>query len=387
MGYYFQKEGMSFWINFGYVLVAGYSLLILAYFIGWLWIKELTNADYTSAAQNTFTILLAARNEEDVIEQALLSIANQNYPAELYEVIVLNDHSTDATAHIVNELIKQKNKTRFKLINGDQAGFRGKKEAIAYGVSIAKFQGIILTDADCTRGNDWLNAIDQFIQKNQSQMIYAPVCFTASNLFEDAQVLEFAGLVGIGAAAIALKNPNMCSAANLYFTKTAFIEVDGYKDKSHLASGDDEFLLHKVFKKYPQQVYFLKDKRAIVYTKPNRSLNQLAQQRRRWVSKSTHYDNRYITGILVAAYLMNFGVFFNLLAGIWFPALLYAGLVQVAVKMLVESVFLANVLNFFNLGRLVFLMPLVQPFHILYVIIIGVWANINTYTWKERNVS
>jgi len=259
-----------------------------------------------------------------------------------------------------------------------------KKEGITLGVEWAKSPNIILTDADCIRGTEWLGAIDLFMQEKSVKMMYAPVFFSASNAFERIQSLEFSGLVGIGAAAIQLKNPNMCSAANLIFNKAAFLEVGGYSDNIHLASGDDEFLLHKIFKKYPNEVWFLKDKRAIVETSPNGSLQQLAQQRTRWVSKSTKYEERYITAILVGAYLFNFSILFNLIYGYWNPLYLKIGLVQTVLKMFVEGLFLFQITSFFSKRNLMWFLPIAEPLHILYVIIIGIWANVKPYTWKNR---
>jgi hypothetical protein len=168
------------------------------------------------------------------------------------------------------------------------------------------------------------------------------------------------------------------------FTKTASESVDGYKDNMHLASGDDEFLLHKVFKKYPNEVWFLKDKRAIVSTSPNASLDQLAQQRKRWVSKSTKYDERYITAILVGAYLFNLSIVVNLVVGIWQAPYFYVGICQLVIKTLVEGLFLYQICAFFKERKLLFLLPLAEPFHILYVLIIGIWANTKPFTWKNR---
>jgi hypothetical protein len=211
-------------------------------------------------------------------------------------------------------------------------------------------------------------------------MVYAPVEFKAGNLFEKIQSMEFAGLVGIGGAAIRLKNPNMCSAANLLFEKSIFDEVEGYTGYDGIASGDDEFLMHKIFKRYPDGVHFLRNEKAIVYTSANTSLQQLADQRRRWVSKSTKYENRYITAILIAAYLFNLSVIVNLFVNTAF------GLWQLLAKTLTEGLFLYSVLRFFKRQNYLLFLPLAELFHILYVLIIGIWANMGTYTWKGRNV-
>jgi cellulose synthase/poly-beta-1,6-N-acetylglucosamine synthase-like glycosyltransferase len=376
---------MSIWEISCYILAIGYACLILFYYMGWLLIPK-QNASVLFEPKISFSILVPARNEEVSILNCLASIINQNYPSALFEIIVINDHSTDKTAKIVEEIIASNATINIRLIDAELAGFSGKKNAITAGISIANFDLIVLTDADCTRGNLWLSSLNNFVQHTSVKMIYAPVFFHASTVFEKFQSLEFAGLVGIGGAAIQLKNPNMCSAANLVFTKDAFNEVGGYLNNEHIASGDDEFLLHKIFKKYPDEVYFLKDERAIVYTSPNGSMEQLTQQRRRWVSKSTKYEERYITAILVGAYFFNLSMLLNVIISIFYEGFWQVGLTQLLIKMFAEGLILGSILHFFKRKQLLLLMPLVQPFHILYVIIIGIWANVNTYTWKEREL-
>ncbi len=376
---------MSGWEYFCYTLAIAYAALLLVYFFGWLFIPR-SKVQKKYQALNSFSILIAARNEENQIEACLQAIVAQNYPPSFFEILVLNDHSSDKTAQKVEALMQQYPKHCVRLLNASEHGFSGKKNAIECGVQQAQFANIILSDADCTRGENWLPAIDAFMQERTCSFIYAPVFFSSSNLFERFQSLEFAGLVGIGGAAIHLKNPNMCSAANLLFKREAFVAVNGYADNVHLASGDDEFLLHKIFKKYPKEVFFLKSRDAVVYTTPNASVDQLAQQRRRWVSKSTKYENRYITAILMGAYFFNLSIFVNLILGFWWPGFAFLGVMQLLIKMLAEASLIGSILLFFNKLGMLLLVPLVQPFHIIYVIVIGVWANIKTYTWKEREL-
>jgi cellulose synthase/poly-beta-1,6-N-acetylglucosamine synthase-like glycosyltransferase len=172
----------------------------------------------------------------------------------------------------------------------------------------------------------------------------------------------------------------MCSAANLILETKVFAEVGGYAGNEQVATGDDEFLLHKVLKVYPNHVRFMKNREAIVTTSANQSLSALADQRRRWVSKSAKYENRYITAILVAAYLFNAGIVYHLIAN---PKV---GLYLLIIKSLTEGIFLYSVLKFFKRKQYILFLPLAEPFHILYVLIIGLWANMGSYNWKGRNV-
>ena len=363
------------------ILLTFYVSLILAYFIAWKRIPYFTFQDAPHSEK--FTILIAMRNEEHAVHECLQSIIQQNYPASHVEVIVINDYSTDGTAEAVSDFKLAHPEFTIQLLHmrDDPLKGRKKKAAITYGISKSSGNYIILTDADCVRGKNWLSTINSFIGSTQSKMIYAPVLFKAETLFEKLQSLEFAGLVAIGGAAIEIKNPNMCSASNLIFEKSVFYEVDGYSGSENIASGDDEYLLHKVFKKHPNHIHFLKHRDAIVTTAANTTLVELINQRRRWVSKSTKYDNKYITAILVAAYLFNLSIVLNIVLN---PLV---GCILLGIKALTEGLFLYDVLKFFKRKTYILFLPLAEPFHILYVLIIGIWANIGTYNWKGRNVT
>jgi cellulose synthase/poly-beta-1,6-N-acetylglucosamine synthase-like glycosyltransferase len=357
-----------------------YVSLITIYHIGWLKIKPFKS----KAVQDklTFSVIIPSRNEEQNIAACMHDVIKQHYPEHKFEIIVVNDHSVDQTQQIVENVMAKSELNNMRLINMHEKGedVYLKKSAITHAIAEAKHQYIILTDADCTRGDMWLETINSFLHTYKSKMIYAPVEFKANNVFEKMQAIEFAGLVAIGGAAIHLKHPNMCSAANLIFEKTLFNEIGGYDGDDGIASGDDEFLLHKSFKLYPNRIHFLKGRNAIVKTRANVSLTQLTDQRRRWVSKSTKYENHWITITLACAYLFNALVVVNLIVNF------KLGLLLLAIKTLTEGLFLFNVMHFFKAKKYLFLLPLAEIFHIIYVLVIGIWANVGTYNWKGRNV-
>lgn len=364
-----------------FVLLLFYALLLLIYLAGWLMIKPFAN-NKNNEKQLTFTVIIPARNEAHTIETCLEGIVGQEYPAGHLEIIVVDDYSTDDTAAVVEHFIKCNPNANIRLLHMQEhpQQHRLKKAAITFAIGQARHEYIILTDADCSRGKYWLQTINNFLVDTKGKMVYAPVSFKATNVFEKIQSLEFAGLVAIGGAAIRLRNPNMCSAANLIFEKKVFTEVGGYTGVDGVASGDDEFLLHRVFKVYPNGVHFLKHIDALVETTANSSLKQLADQRRRWVSKSTKYENRYITAIMVGAYLFNAGVLFFLLADWRF------GLMLLAFKTLVEGLLLYFVMSFFKRRYYLIFLPVAELFHIVYVLVIGIWGNMGTYQWKGRSL-
>jgi len=375
---------MHYWEFFSLLLLLLYVGLTGTFAYGWFSIPEFKSENSASDFIR-FDVLVPLRNEEAQVRRLLQNFRRLDYPLNRFSITLINDHSTDNTEREIRACMAEFPEFPFRLINvAEIEGLGSKKAAITYGIQQSDADWIVLTDADCSHAVNWLKTISSFVVSRNAKMVYAPVMFGSENTFQHMQALEFAGLLGIGAAAIQLKNPNMCSAANLCFSKTVFAEVGGYQDKMHLASGDDEFLLHKVFKRYPNQVFFLKNRDALVVTDANSTLRQLSDQRRRWVSKSTHYDNRYITAILIGAYLFNLSILVNLILGIWNLQFLRIGVAQLLGKALVEFSILFPVVHFFKRPALILFLIVAEPFHILYVLIIGIWANLGAYNWKGR---
>lgn len=80
-----------------------YSLLIIYYWLIWKSIPAYTAT--ISSPQTSISVIIAARNEEDNIGHLLEALQKQTYPAELFEVLVVDDHSTDRTADIVQRFL------------------------------------------------------------------------------------------------------------------------------------------------------------------------------------------------------------------------------------------------------------------------------------------
>ncbi|MEO7119767.1 MAG: glycosyltransferase, partial [Ginsengibacter sp.] len=73
-----------------------YIILILYYWQSWLKIKEYDVADKKVISEGIFiSVIIPARNEEKNISNCLRSIINQTYSENLFEIIVIDDHSTD----------------------------------------------------------------------------------------------------------------------------------------------------------------------------------------------------------------------------------------------------------------------------------------------------
>jgi cellulose synthase/poly-beta-1,6-N-acetylglucosamine synthase-like glycosyltransferase len=380
-----------FWflIIFIVILLGGYTFLIGSYRQWFLRLKEFKPEAEVPGIIN-FSVIIPARNEEDNIAKCLQSVLHQTYPSNLFEVIVINDHSTDNTVPVIQQF--QQQHPNLKLLHlhelvTDPALNSYKKKAIEQAIKISKGDWIVTTDADCIVTPRWLSMFASFINKTGALFVAAPVKFTNTGSFVSIfQCLDFITLQGITAASVSNSYHSMCNGANLAYNKQVFFEVGGFFGIDNIASGDDMLLMHKIYKKYRRQVKFLLSKDVIVETEPMPDWKSFFNQRIRWASKADKYEDKRIIFVLVSVYLFN-GSFIALpFLAFWYPYVWIYWLALVAGKTIVELQFITPVARFFSEQKLLRWFPIMQPVHILYTVIAGFLGKFGTYKWKGRKV-
>ena len=391
-----------------FIFFAGYSVLIIYYRQCWQQIpdyqpsQEYNNNDVFPGATNKknttkISIIIPARNEAQNITHCLQSILKQTYPADLFEIIVVDDHSTDNTVQVVQSFNNENIHCIFlkDFVTGTFNAY--KKKAIEVAIAQSTGDLIVTTDADCFMCSNWLQTIACFYEDYRPAFLAGPVSINCNNRFLSIfQALDFMALQGITGASVYKKMHSMCNGANLAYEKKAFHEAGGFKGIDNIASGDDMLLMHKIYQLHPNRVLFLKSKEAIVQTKPMDTWKGFFNQRIRWASKADKYDDKRILAVLILVYFFNllflvlpvmaafsnttFSIFNYQLSIInyWFLLLV--------LKTLVELFFLFPVAKFFNKQLILWWFPVAQPFHILYTIVVGWLGKFGSYTWKSRIV-
>lgn len=282
-----------------------YSILILYFAKGFDLLKSPSNLG--NAAQNQFSILIPFRNEADQLPGLLQSLGDIAYPANKMEIILINDQSDDGFEPVINDFKSKHEELNIRLIHSKPVSSAPKKEAIEQGIRIAAYPWIVTTDADCQIPANWLKAFDNFICLEKPKMIAAPVTFSSGNgMLHHFQLLDFLSLQGATMGSFGMKGkwmirPFLCNGANLCYEKKAFAEVNGYEGNRNIASGDDIFLLEKMYDSFPGKVRFLKSSEAIVHTASANNWKELLKQRIRWASKTSSYNNNFgkLVGLLV----------------------------------------------------------------------------------------
>lgn len=327
------------------------------------------------------TILVPYRNEEPNIPVLFDQIIGL-YHRPL-QVVWINDHSDDGGKKVLEALIHSHEEEHLDFVLADSEG-EGKKAALKTGIDNAFGTIIMTTDADCYLPKDWVEVMLKPFADDRTKMVGGPVLTKGSNgFFQNFQQIEWASILLVTQAGFYLKSPIMCSAANMAYRKSAFLEVDGYQGNENYLSGDDEFLLKKMTKKYgPESVVYQKEN--LVYTQPQTTWKNLFYQRIRWASKwKAHqsFAHSFAAVLPIAVQVIFLGSFFLLFAGT--PGLAVFAVIWY-LKIYFETHTLGNVLRSYSVRPNFIWFLSTGIFHPMYVLICGIGALFVKFEWKGR---
>jgi len=336
--------------------------------------------DNLQKEQEPVSIIICAHNEAENLEKNLPRILNQNYRS--YEVIVVNDNSTDNTHSIVFKYMKKYSNLRLVNSKPKKVGEVGKKFPLREGIESSKYQTLLLTDADCCPSSvDWLALMqNRLSDKVEIALGYSPYYETQSNIlnrfirfeaiYTAIQYLSFA-LVG---------EPYMGVGRNLAYRKHLFFKVGGFDKHKHIASGDDDLFINEVANK--ENVGIVLDEKAFVYSEPKTDWKNYFRQKTRHLSTAGSYQLRHKT--LLG--LLSFSHFFHYAGGLILIILkfsiIFVGMVFV-LRMSVVIFYYARLLNKLQDHSLLKWIPFLDLMYILYYVVFAPFLIIGkTVTWK-----
>ncbi len=365
------------------VLFAPYFLLITTLTYGWQRIGRDKKRGCTGQPFPRVSLVIALRNEAGQVDALFKHLARQRYSRQMWQVIAVNDHSTDQTLSRL-EAWRSQIEPEMLILNNSLHEV-GKKAAVARGIEQARGELIVTTDADCRMGPYWLESVARFYSQHRPSLMFGPVVFDTQphRPLEKLQALEFITLLAAAAGSTGIQRPVFCNAANMAFPKDIYQQLNDPFTRS-IASGDDTMLLLKIKKWAPGQVAFNKSRQAMVHTQPSKTLRSFWNQRKRWVSKSRHYKDPDILamGSIVAA----FNIWLVLLAtGTCFdPALtkpLVGGLLG---KALTDGLLIFPAAHHLKKHHLWTCYPFAQILYPLYSSLSAVAGFWGGFSWKAR---
>ncbi|HQE34143.1 MAG TPA: glycosyltransferase [Flavobacterium alvei] len=360
-----------------YTILFIYCLTILTLIYGF---TKVNSFEYLGLEPKTkFSIVVPFRNEAENLPKLLDSLSKLEYPTDLFEVILVDDFSSEAF---------QVSSFKFQVlvVNNIRVSNSPKKDAISTAMKIAKNDWIITTDADCVVNENWLSALDNYIQLHKVSMIAGAVTYDCENIFlHHFQQLDLASLQGATMGSFGIRKGFMCNGANFAYTKSFFQDLNRFDGNDGIASGDDVFLLQKGIAQFPEKVHYLKSENNIVITKPVDNWKSLFHQRVRWASKTGSYQSRFGIGLGLIVFGGNAG--WLLVVGCWLLGKdnFYVLISLLLAKMTVDFVLINKTNQFLkNKTLYYFISSLLYPF---FSVSVALYSLFGKYEWKGRRFS
>lgn len=253
------------------------------------------------------TIIIAARNEADNIYENLPHILTQDYPQ--YEVLVVNHQSIDESKHILQAYQQQYPHLRYTEIERSKHLRPGKKLPVTLGIKSAKYEHLLLTDADCKPSSkNWLKEMaGSFTTEKEIVLGFGP--YTKEKGFLN-RIIRFDTIwIAINYFSFALANlPYMGVGRNLGYTKSAFENANGFKSHYSLSSGDDDLFIQEAAKKKNYAINVSSD--AYMFSEPEKTWESWIRQKSRHYTTAPKYQfiKKALLGIypltLLAMYIL-----------------------------------------------------------------------------------
>jgi len=251
--------------------------------------SSLQNEEIKDSEELKISVIVAAKNEENNLKELINHLSNQEYEISNYEVIIVDDNSTDNSLENLYDLIQHK--TNFRVFQAGNKKYIGKRGALQIGIENSNNDNILITDADCKPSPLWIKSfsnklnedydflfgISPLIQTNK--FVNKVICF--DNLWTHILTFSFANI----------GYPYSASARSFGFKKESFQKIKGYEFTTQTLSGDDDLLLREAVKNN-LKVGIVANKEAYVFSPTKNSIKEFINQKSRHTSTSGYYSTK-----------------------------------------------------------------------------------------------
>ena len=258
------------------------------------------------------SVIVCARDAYEYLIDLVPMLMSQDYPD--YEIVIVNDCSTDETTEYLKELVRVHPEINVVTLTQHLNFFHGKKFPLSMGIKSASHDLLLLTDADCLpTDNQWIrNMVGAYRQGTEVVLGYGPY-FERKGLLN--KLIRFDTLyTAMQYLSMALaKMPYMGVGRNLSYRRELFYKNKGFTSHYNIPSGDDDIFISQVANKSNTRI--LIDAKSRIESEPKHEFGNWVRQKRRHYSTANMYKpltNR-ILGTLLLSRLLYYASLITLL--------------------------------------------------------------------------
>jgi len=369
-----------------------YIILLLHLRRIWMKAPKYNRVHFDTLSDIKVSVLIALRNEEANIISCLTALKNQDIATNKFEIICVDDHSTDKSVELINNFLNENPGFPLQLLQIKEETKNGspKKQALKAAVTKSSGKLLLFTDADCVVHQSWISTMAEFYTKHNAKMLCGPVVLqnsTASTLLSSYEELDFISLQLCSAASLLDKKPLMSNGANLGIDKNAYLNVIDKTLGKNLASGDDMFLMLALDKDFPGSIHYVNSEKAIVKTGFQKSFLQLLMQRKRWASKGFKYANSSIFAVSQLVLFIHSALLVSAVISFIIPSLFPLFLGLFLSKTIVDYAFLLKAKLWLRKRLKLHQFVLFEFLNTLFVLLIIVVSLRKGFIWKGRKLN
>lgn len=235
------------------------------------------------------SVIISAKNEAANLGCLLPQLSEQEF--ESFEVILIDDASNDNTLATMNSFQELHKNAKFdvKVIAIDSEESNGKKAALTKGIAAARYEHILLTDADCQPNSKlWISHMTHSFSKDISIVLGYGAYEKRKSSFLNKLIRFETMLTALQYFSYAIAGKAyMGVGRNLAYEKSIFLSAGGFENHSHIRSGDDDLFISQVANSSNVAVCDHQD--SFTISKAHTKFSDWIRQKRRHITTSSHY--------------------------------------------------------------------------------------------------
>lgn len=299
------------WKEFLFIVFCLITLIQLSYYgIFFRLLAFFKPADKEQSQQHPVSVIICARDEATKLVTHLTGVLVQTYPTT-HEVIVVNHNSQDDTRYLLDEFKKTFKGLHIVNLEQEAIGIPGKKYPLSIGIKEAKYEIVLLTDADCVPASEfWIRKMQDGYQKGIEVVLgYSPLHKRPGIL---NKVIRFdcfhTGLQYLSYALAGL--PYMGVGRNLSYKKEVFFRNKGFSKINHVPGGDDDLFINQVATKDNTAVML--DPETFTLSEPKKTFGEWLRQKARHYSTAKYYKplHKFLLGGYSLTHFLFYPLFF-----------------------------------------------------------------------------
>jgi glycosyltransferase involved in cell wall biosynthesis len=264
----------------------------------------------TVNVEHPISVVICARDEAENLANFLPGVLVQQY-STTHEIVLVNDNSEDESRYLLEEFRKSFKNLNVVTLSQDAKMINGKKFPLSMGIKSAKYETLLLTDADCVPASEnWMQLMqDGYDDDIEIVLGYGAYKKKPGFLNKLIRFETFQTALQYFSYALA-GMPYMGVGRNLSYKKDVFIRNKGFSSINQMPSGDDDLFINQVANKKNTAIVIDKDAHTI--SEPKTTFNNWMSQKYRHYTTSKYYKKQH--SLLLALYAISQFLIYPLLA-------------------------------------------------------------------------